>query len=162
MEFPTLSSAAVIAGFSSLALYCVLGALYRLYFHPLAKFPGPRLAAVTGWYEFYHDIVHRGLFIWHIQELHDQYGELKGEVRSVSVLNSHVGPIVRITPDELHIRDPDYYEEIYAAAAKKKDKWTGWVHASAFGAFHPTRLTLVGCHGRRPGVSFCDCEPQPT
>ncbi|KAK5954220.1 hypothetical protein OHC33_004793 [Knufia fluminis] len=110
MELPTVSSAALIVGTSSLVLYCVLGALYRLYFHPLAKFPGPRLAKLTGWYEFYHDIIHRGHFIWQIQKLHDEYG-----------------PIVRITPNELHIRDPDYYEEIYAAAAKKKDKWDGWV-----------------------------------
>lgn len=127
MELPTVSNAALVAGISSLVLYCLFRALYRLYFHPLAKFPGPKLGAVTGWYEFYHDIVHRGHFIWQIQKLHDQYGELGSTIILVPPLNSHVGPIVRITPNELHIRDPDYYEEIYAAAAKKKDKWTGWV-----------------------------------
>jgi len=74
MELPTLNTGALVAGITLLGLYCVFGALYRLYFHPLAKFPGPRLAATTGWYEFYHDIIHRGYFIWHIQKLHDQYG----------------------------------------------------------------------------------------
>ncbi|KAK5228687.1 hypothetical protein LTR72_002572 [Exophiala xenobiotica] len=91
-------------------LYLVAGAVYRLYFHPLAKFPGPKLAALTGWYEFYHDIIRKGRFIWKLQELHDNYG-----------------PIIRISPEELHIRDSDYYEELYAAAAKKRDKYVGWV-----------------------------------
>lgn len=91
-------------------IYLVAGATYRLYFHPLAKFPGPKLAALTGWYEFYHDIVHKGQFIWKLQELHDKYG-----------------PIVRISPEELHIRDSHYYEELYAPGSKKRDKYVGWV-----------------------------------
>lgn len=57
-------------------IYPIAIVIYRLYLHPLAKFPGPRLAAATGWYEFYHDIVKRGCFIWKIQELHDRYGML--------------------------------------------------------------------------------------
>ena len=55
-------------------LYLIIGGVYRLYYHPLAKFPGPKLAALTGWYEFYHDIVRRGYFLWKIRDLHDQYG----------------------------------------------------------------------------------------
>lgn len=62
------------ASIVTILLYNIFLSLYRLFFHPLAKFPGPRLAAATGWYEFYHDIVHRGQFIWHIEQLHDQYG----------------------------------------------------------------------------------------
>lgn len=37
------------------------------------------------------------------------------------------GPIVRVTPHELHVRDSEYYDEIYAPSAKKRDKWTGFV-----------------------------------
>ncbi len=30
----------------------------------------------------------------------------------------HAGPIVRITPEELHIRDSDYWEELYTTNPK--------------------------------------------
>lgn len=63
-----------LAALALYLLYLVIGGIYRLYFHPLAQFPGPKLAALTGWYEFYHDIIHRGCFIWKLQELHDCYG----------------------------------------------------------------------------------------
>jgi hypothetical protein len=47
---------------------------YRLYFHPLRKFPGPKLAACTNWYEFYYDVIQQGQFTAHLQDLHKQYG----------------------------------------------------------------------------------------
>ncbi|KAK5949832.1 hypothetical protein OHC33_009221 [Knufia fluminis] len=91
---------------TSLVIYNIGLTLYRLYFHPLAKFPGPRLAAITGWDEFYYDAIKGGRMIWHIQELHDEYG-----------------PIVRTGPDELHIRDSSFYDELYISGNKGRDKW---------------------------------------
>ena len=49
-------------------------ALYRLYLSPLSKFPGPPLAAVTLWYEFYYDVMRRGTYTWKIGEMHEKYG----------------------------------------------------------------------------------------
>lgn len=37
------------------------------------------------------------------------------------------GPIVRITPHELHIKDPHFYDEIYASSARKREKYAGFV-----------------------------------
>jgi hypothetical protein len=54
----------------------VLLALYRLYFHPLAKVPGPRLAAISRLYDFYFDCLLNGggKFAFQIEQLHKQYG----------------------------------------------------------------------------------------
>ncbi|PYH75502.1 cytochrome protein [Aspergillus uvarum CBS 121591] len=86
-------------------LYFVLRSIYRLYFHPLRKIPGPKLAAITHAYEFYYNVIKGGLFIWEIERMHEVYG-----------------PIVRISPRTVHIRDPEYYEEIYASRARKREK----------------------------------------
>ena len=56
--------------------YCVVGVIYRLFFHPLAKFPGPRLAAATQWYEFYYDCIQFGQYTFKIARLHEKYGQL--------------------------------------------------------------------------------------
>ena len=60
----------------SFSVYCIFLAVYRLFFSPLATFPGPKLAALTLWYEFYYDVVKRGRYTWKIAELHERYGLL--------------------------------------------------------------------------------------
>ena len=65
----------VLAAVGLLIAYVVGGVIYRLYFHPLAKFPGPRLAAATLWYEFYYDCILFGQYTFRIKEMHDQYGK---------------------------------------------------------------------------------------
>lgn len=50
-------------------------AFYRLYLSPISHFPGPRLAALTKWYEFYYEVLKRGQFSFQIQDLHRRYGE---------------------------------------------------------------------------------------
>jgi hypothetical protein len=39
---------------TALLLYSILTVIYRLTLHPLAKYPGPFWAKVTGWYNAYH------------------------------------------------------------------------------------------------------------
>ena len=46
----------------------------RLVLSPIAKFPGPKLAALSYWYEFYYEVVKGGKYTWKIRELHDKYG----------------------------------------------------------------------------------------
>lgn len=57
-------------------LWVVTKSIRRLFFHPLSHIPGPRLAALTWWYEFYYDVVLPGKYIFKIQELHREYGTL--------------------------------------------------------------------------------------
>lgn len=49
---------------------------YRLWLGPLASVPGPKLAALTGWYETYFECVQRGRYWVEIERMHEQYGKL--------------------------------------------------------------------------------------
>jgi len=55
-------------------LYYVGLVIRRLFFHPLSKFPGPRLAAATRWYEFYDDVILGGVTSQRYPALHKRYG----------------------------------------------------------------------------------------
>lgn len=59
---------------ATLIVYSICLGIYRLVFSPLAKFPGPKLAAVTMWYEFYYDVVQHGQFYKEIERMHSVYG----------------------------------------------------------------------------------------
>lgn len=58
----------------SVCLYLLLLGVYRLFITPYAKFPGPKLAALTYWYEFYYDVWKEGQYTWKIRDLHRKYG----------------------------------------------------------------------------------------
>ncbi|KAI9041023.1 putative Cytochrome P450 [Aspergillus affinis] len=88
------------------AVWTVGEAIRRLYFHPLAPIPGPRLAALTWWYEFYYDAIQPGHYVFKIQELHRQYG-----------------PIIRVTPDEIHISDVGFLDTVYAPSMMRRCKY---------------------------------------
>ncbi|KAF2095118.1 benzoate 4-monooxygenase cytochrome-like protein P450 [Rhizodiscina lignyota] len=68
--------------------------LYRLYFHPLAKYPGPFLARITNWYAVYHAYIGDK----HLQNYwaHKKYGKF-----------------VRMAPNMVTINDPEAIKEIY-------------------------------------------------
>ncbi|KAF2094144.1 putative benzoate 4-monooxygenase cytochrome P450 [Rhizodiscina lignyota] len=105
-DFWSSSLKLLVAFIPVLIVYITCLYTYRLFFHPLAKFPGPKLAAISNWYEFYYDVIQQGDFTRHIQELHKKYG-----------------PIIRITPSELHIDDPNYYDTLYERAGRR-DKYS--------------------------------------
>lgn len=68
------SAPSLLIAFCTIFIYCISVAVYRLYLSPLAKFPGPKLAAVTLWYEFYYDVIKCGRYTWKIAKMHQEYG----------------------------------------------------------------------------------------
>lgn len=55
--------------------YRLLLALYNISpFHPLYKFPGPKLAAASYLYEAWYDLVLVGRYSWEIKDMHKKYG----------------------------------------------------------------------------------------
>ena len=70
--FQSFNIAAAV--FTCFALYLFCTAIYRLCFHPLAAYPGPKLAALTTWYEIYFDIIDGPRFPWVVEDLHRRYG----------------------------------------------------------------------------------------
>jgi Cytochrome P450 len=124
--------------------YLFVLAIYRLYFHPLAKFPGPRMAALTSGYEFYYDAIKGGRYYKKIEKLHEKYGNyhapfslalsLFPSILGPNSLANKIGPIVRITPEQLHIKDSDFYDEIYTQKMDKEYSSANTVaQSSSFG-----------------------------
>ena len=72
MPSVSLSSIAVAA---ALVSWLGVTVAYRLWLGPLAAFPGPKLAALTGWYETYFDCVKRGRYWIEIERMHQEYGK---------------------------------------------------------------------------------------
>lgn len=62
---------------ASTLVIALLGGLvfHRLFLHPLSRYPGPKLAAITRWYEGYYDVIKNGQYTFKIKELHRKYGE---------------------------------------------------------------------------------------
>jgi hypothetical protein len=61
----------------ALLSYIIVVVVYRLVFHPLAAFPGPRLAAATQWYEAFFDLCRApgGTYVFEIDRMHVKYGK---------------------------------------------------------------------------------------
>jgi hypothetical protein len=68
----------------------------------------PRIPPDPSRYEAYYDLYLGGQYTFKIIELHKEYG-----------------PIIRISPWELHISDPDFHDTLYASSASghRRDKY---------------------------------------
>ncbi|GAD93455.1 benzoate 4-monooxygenase cytochrome P450 [Paecilomyces variotii No. 5] len=73
-----------------------LFSVWRIYLCPWSRFPGPKLAALSSWYEWYWEVHRKGKLTGHLEELHNLYG-----------------PVVRYGPRHIHFNDPSLYKEIY-------------------------------------------------
>ena len=59
---------------ATVAVYLASLIFYRLLLHPLSRFPGPKLAAISRWYEAYYDAIQEGQYTFKISEMHKKYG----------------------------------------------------------------------------------------
>jgi hypothetical protein len=128
LSISTVASTLLILYFS----YVVGVAIHRLYFSRYAKFPGPKLAGLTYGYMFYYDAIGgKGQYMHKIKEIHEEYSTCYTDVNSL-LLTKFLGlesPIVRISPHELHVNDPDFYDILFAGTHNKRDKPPTWSHA---------------------------------
>ncbi|KAI0084580.1 cytochrome P450 [Irpex rosettiformis] len=78
------------------AAWMVAKGVYNWYFHPLAKFPGPRWASFSPWWKINLEVLQGRNLTDELFRLHAMYGD-----------------VVRIGPNELHFAKPNVYHEIY-------------------------------------------------
>ncbi|KAF5867749.1 putative benzoate 4-monooxygenase cytochrome p450 protein [Botrytis fragariae] len=105
---------------TTLFFYFIGLAIYRLWFHPLSKIPGPRLMAMI-------DIINQwrtnvdGTFIHEVSQLHKQFG-----------------PLVRIGPDRIAVDGSIGFPEVYSLKAKGQSGTFDKVHDYIFSGDHKT------------------------
>ena len=68
--------------------------IYNIWFHPLAKYPGPLICKISPFLPVYG--LHAGRWPFEVKKLHDKYG-----------------PVVRLMPTELAFTDPQAWKDIY-------------------------------------------------
>ncbi|PLB46346.1 cytochrome P450 monooxygenase [Aspergillus steynii IBT 23096] len=74
---------------ASLLLYVGALIVYRLFLHPFAKYPGPRLAAISNWYTTFY--AWRGDLHLQVRHWHEQYGDVMRFGPSSLSFNTHTG-----------------------------------------------------------------------
>lgn len=77
------------------ALLVLAVAVYRLFFHPLAHIPGPRLAALSN--------------VWYGRQV------CSGRMLQVGkILHRQYGPIVRVGPNEVWLDSEEGFRQVYS------------------------------------------------
>jgi cytochrome P450 len=96
--------------------------IYRVYIHPLSKYPGPFLWKISRLSQTYY--LFRGTLPWKIHQLHEKYG-----------------PVVRLAPNELSYTTVNAWHDIYTRlpdrSQLKKDLSFAVSGASKAGANDP-------------------------
>ncbi|RDW65211.1 hypothetical protein BP5796_09903 [Coleophoma crateriformis] len=95
MAFQPASLPMIWAALSFFVLYRVGIIFYRLFFHPLAKFPGPKYLAASGLPHIYYNNV-KGEWYRQVKDLHDKYGDM-----------------VRIAPNTLAVDGSVGWEDVF-------------------------------------------------
>ncbi|KAF4534596.1 Cytochrome p450 protein [Lasiodiplodia theobromae] len=96
-----VSTTQLLAAGLLLTTVCITAHMvYNMFFHPLAKFPGPRLAAATSFVYWYHWL--NGNTLHYFESTHHDYGE-----------------VVRIAPDRLIFINPQAWKDVYGHKSAK-------------------------------------------
>ncbi|KAH6668121.1 isotrichodermin C-15 hydroxylase [Plectosphaerella plurivora] len=123
---------------AGLVAYTATLVVYRIFFHPLAKYPGPLLAKVTDAYQLYHAWKgDRHLDFW---RMHEKYGR-----------------VVRFGPNSVSFNSNTALKEIYGfrSNVRKAEFYNAFVHPMA--NTHNTRDKEVHARKRRVmAQSFSD------
>lgn len=100
--------------------------IWRLYFSPLAKYPGPELAAATLWHQCYFDLF-KVSTLDAFQRFPISYALTAGQYfKEIDPFHSIFGPIFRINPYELHLKSPNYYGDVFRAKRGVETNMTGF------------------------------------
>lgn len=117
--------------FGAAGLFYTVGlVIYRVFFHPLAKYPGPLIAKITDAYQLYHAYKgDRHLEFW---RLHQKYGK-----------------VVRFGPNSLVFNSNKALKEIYGfrSNVRKAEFYNAFVHPAA--NTHNTRDKELHARKRR-------------
>ncbi|KAI0103311.1 cytochrome P450 [Nemania sp. FL0031] len=116
----TLNNPVIIDLASALVLLGVVNIAWSMFYQfrlsPVARFPGPPLPKFTFLYEFYYEWIRPGQYYKKIHEMHEQYG-----------------PIVRVSPEEIHISDPLFYHELFVPSnIRKTNAYTRYARGTGF------------------------------
>ncbi|KAI1274257.1 cytochrome P450 [Xylaria sp. FL0933] len=102
------------AALATAITYFVSRAIYLLYFHPYAKFPGPKIAAITDAWFVYHWLT--GRYPWTIENVLKKYGD-----------------VVRIAPNEVVFFTAQALNDIVMSGTKGKPTFIKTEHYFVFG-----------------------------
>ncbi|KAI9927012.1 hypothetical protein MW887_003393 [Aspergillus wentii] len=85
----------------TIVVYAFTRCIYLFWFHPLAKFPGPKIAAISNVWYGYQWL--SGRYPWAMQRVMGEYGD-----------------VVRIAPNELVFTSPKAYTDIYTSTINSR------------------------------------------
>lgn len=104
-------------------VYTWLRSIYRVHFHPLAGFPGPREAAISRDWELKIATEKRGYPERVFERLHKEYSKKEEQVPYLRNMTKPAHALtdtraLRIGPNELHLDDVSLYKIIYSQNTK--------------------------------------------
>jgi len=101
---------------------------YNLWWHPLSKFPGPKVAAIAPFFAMKHWI--SGDNLWKVKELHEKYGS-----------------VVRIAPNQLSFCSSTSWKDIHGHKPGRKAFLKGsWYEAFPEDPYHIVSVSDPGHH----------------